>query len=205
MENPSAPPGKSDKYARRERERRFLLRRLPDNCEASRVVAITDHYFLGTRLRLRRSAGQAGVDPTVYKLTQKVPAQDGGPGLITNLYLSAGEHDLLLRLPSQRLDKVRYSVAPLGVDEFSGRLRGLVLAEAEFASDEELVAFDAPDGTLADVTNDHRFTGGRLAHTTRPELIGLLAAFGLDLTNPDLPDKPPSVRPWEIASKEGDS
>ena len=183
MENPSAPRGKSDKYARRERERRFLLRRVPDTPHPTRVVAITDHYLVGTRLRLRRTVEDGEARPMVHKLTQKVPGPGGGPGLITNLYLSADEYDLLLRLPAKRLDKVRYRVAPLGVDEFSGRHRGLVLAEAEFESDEGMAVFRRPDWVLAEVTDDERLTGGRLAQMSRAELIGVLSDFGVVLTD----------------------
>lgn len=181
--NPSAPPGKSDKYARRERERRFLLRNVRDSPSATRVVAITDHYVTGTRLRLRRTVDHGDTETTTYKLTQKVPAPSGGPGLITSLYLSAPEYDLLRRLPAERLDKVRRSVAPLGVDEFFDRHRGLVLAEAEFDSDEEMAAFRRPEWVMVEVTEDERFTGGRLARTSRAELIHLLADFGLTLSD----------------------
>jgi hypothetical protein len=117
----------------------------------------------------------------VVKLTQKTPGPDGGPGLITSLYLTAEKYGLRLRLPADRLDKVRYSFLPPGVDEFSGRLHGLVLAEAEFDSYEEMTAFRIPEWAIAEVTDDVRLTGGRLAHTSRAELMSVLCDFGLDL------------------------
>ena len=52
--NPSAPLGKSRKYAIAERERRFLLRGLPADRLIVRTVHIIDRYLLGTRLRLRQ-------------------------------------------------------------------------------------------------------------------------------------------------------
>src|SRR4051812_37274393 len=87
--NPSAPPGKAEKYARVERERRWLLREPPNPDEAVAVVEITDRYFTGTRLRLRRMVDRQGGQPTVYKFTQKAA------GLITNTYLSEDEYQLL--------------------------------------------------------------------------------------------------------------
>jgi hypothetical protein len=60
-------------------------------------------------------------------------------------------------------------------------LRGLVLAEAEFEDDDAAEAFAPPSGALAEVTDDPRFTGGRLARTGRAELLALLAEFGLPL------------------------
>lgn len=183
VENPSAPPGRSDKYARRERERRFLLRHVPVAPPTTRVVAITDHYLRETRLRLRCTVERGGANSKVFKLTQKISGPDRRPGLITTMYLSEEEYDLLRGLPAESVDKVRYSVAPLGVDQFGDRLRGLVLAEAEFDSDEEMAAFRPPAWVLAEVTADERFTGGRLAHTTRKELIKILSEFCVEVTD----------------------
>src|SRR5262245_26286823 len=101
LENPSAPPGKSGKYARPELERRFLLAEmLPGKIE--RTAEITDRYLNGTRLRLRRmTVRTAKHDARVfYKLTQKVPLPQGGPGLITTVYLSEDEHERLAAVPA---------------------------------------------------------------------------------------------------------
>src|SRR5687768_3123405 len=69
--NPSAPPGKSQQYAKPERERRFLLAEVPVG-EIERATKITDRYFLGTRLRLRHMIETRGdATRTYYKLTQK--------------------------------------------------------------------------------------------------------------------------------------
>ena len=76
MNNPSAPAGKSTKYARHEYERRFLLAERPPD-PAVRTVAIHDRYLTGTTLRLRRMDDHAEKAP-VFKLTQKIPAADGG-------------------------------------------------------------------------------------------------------------------------------
>ncbi len=68
---------------------------------------------------------------------------------------------------------------PLGVDVFDGPLQGLVLAEAEFTTDEETQSFIPPSECVAEVTDDARFTGGRLVETSRQELLGWLAEYGL--------------------------
>ena len=179
INHPSAPPGKATKYARFEYERRFLLAEQPA-ATRTQIVDILDRYIVGTRLRLRRvqPVPPAGQPPT-FKLTQKVPADDGGPGLITNTYLSASEYDLLATLPAAVLAKRRHSIPPLGVDVFGGPLTGLVLAEAEFDTDGECRTFEPPHFVIAEVTIDPRFTGGRLAVTSTEELGELLASFGL--------------------------
>ena len=178
--NPSAPVDKSRKYALPERERRFLLAEFPADQPIARTVRITDSYFVGTRLRLRQMAqvGDGSVS-VVFKLTQKVPAADGGPGLITTIYLSEAEYKAFTSLPAQLLRKTRYSVPPLGIDVFEPPLNGLTLAEAEFGSDEAQQAFVPPPFVVAEVTRDVRFTGGRLATTSRDELLGTLASFGI--------------------------
>jgi CYTH domain-containing protein len=178
--NASAPPGKELKYARRERERRFLLRSGPDR-PAERTVRIVDRYLASTRLRLRRAietAGSgAGTERTVYKLTQKVPGPDGEPALITTMYLTRGEYRALSKVPAATLHKTRHSIPPLGVDVFEGPLRGLVLAEAEFDDDASMRDFAAPAGAVAEVTRDGRLSGGRLAVMKAAELVAVLREY----------------------------
>lgn len=168
MGNPSAPPGKGLKYARLEHERRFLLAGRPEGGAVS--VRLTDRYLTGTRLRLRRSVEG---DRTVRKLTQKVP------GALTTIYLDEPEYEVLAAQPAAVLGKRRYRVPPLVVDVFEGPLAGLVLAEAEFESAAEVTAFVPPEWVVAEVTDDDRFTGGRLATTTAADLAALLAQYGV--------------------------
>jgi hypothetical protein len=175
-------PGHRDKYALVERERRFLMAGPPSGLpDAARRVDIADRYLTGTRLRLRRAAAPGSAEPEL-KLAQKVPATRPGPvrGLITNFYLSPAEYDPLATLPGADLAKTRLFFPPYVVDVFVPPRRGLVLAEAELNTDADLAACPAPAGSVAEVTADDRFTGGRLAVTPRAELLGWLAEFGLD-------------------------
>ncbi|MFD0327121.1 hypothetical protein ACFQZC_00365 [Streptacidiphilus monticola] len=55
--------------------------------------------------------------------------------------MSPTEYKLLASLPAAVLSKTRLSVPPLGVDVFGGPLQGLILAEAEFTTDEEAQSF----------------------------------------------------------------
>jgi CYTH domain-containing protein len=173
-------PIREGKYARVERERRFLLAGPPP---ASTVVAryrITDWYLVGTRLRLRR-VERPDSGACEFKLTQKVPVDRPGhvQGLITNIYLSPAEYDLLASLPAAVLSKTRLSVPPLGIDIFDPPLHGLVMAEAEFTTDEAARSFLPPQETVAEVTEDARFTGGRLVRTHRHELLTWLTGYGI--------------------------
>jgi hypothetical protein len=180
MEHREDPPGEALKYARVERERRFLLARAPDG-PCVRRAAITDLYVTNTRLRLRRAVETtAGGSTTSRKFTQKIPGPGGGPGLITTMYLDEAEHTVLSALPGSGLTKTRYSVPPYGVDVFTGNLAGLLMAEIEFENAEEEKQFQIPPDVIAEVTADPRLSGGRLALTKRNELVSLLADFGLE-------------------------
>jgi len=60
-------------------------------------------------------------------------------------------------------------------------LHGLVLAEAEFTTDEAAQSFPIPPAAIAEVTDDIRFTGGSLARTRRDDLLTWLGEYGINL------------------------
>lgn len=173
------------KYARIERERRFLLDRFPSE-DVVRIRHITDRYIDGASLRLREQTDDGG--PPMFKLTQKVPAPANGAqqGLITNIELTEAEFRLLAQLPGKMLRKVRYSVPPFGIDVFEGALQGLRLAEAEFNSAAEADALVVPDFIRHEVTADWRFTGGQLVCASRLTVGNWLAEYGMALSDPCL-------------------
>ncbi|WP_042433861.1 hypothetical protein [Streptacidiphilus anmyonensis] len=178
----SASAGRAGKYALVERERRFLLATAPERSQATEVRHITDRYLTGTRIRLRRVDHLAPIPPE-FKLTQKVPADRPGPvqGTITNTYLTETEYDVFAVLPASVLTKTRLSIPPLGIDVFDAPLHGLVLAEAEFTTDEDMYAFEPPSDIVAEVTDDPRFTGGRLVQAHRTDLVSWLDDYGIKL------------------------
>jgi CYTH domain-containing protein len=165
----TAEPLSEGKYARIERERRFLLTEPPSAVAALTARQITDRYLTGTRLRLRLIQ-RDDTNADEYKLTQKVPSKrrGGTQGLITNTYLNHAEYDLLPSLPAVVLTKTRISVPPMGIDVFRGSLEGLVMAEAEFTSDAACDSFAPPSYCLAEVTNLPRYLTGQFAKTLIP-------------------------------------
>ncbi|HEY1891335.1 MAG TPA: hypothetical protein VGG63_13055 [Steroidobacteraceae bacterium] len=177
--NPSAPAGKSARYAKPELERRFLAAGVPGGA-VDKTAYIVDRYLVGTRLRLRQMIETRGAVTSTYcKFTQKVPAPDGGPGLISTTYLNPDEYELLATLPAAILRKTRYSVPPFGIDEYEAPLAGLYVAEVEFDDDAAMRAFSPPPWVIAEVTLDSRFTGGHFAKMQPEDLTVLLSAFGL--------------------------
>ncbi len=171
-------PG-SGRYARPERERRFLVNRVPPLQEPLRNVE--DRYLDGTTLRLRKV--EAGGE-VVRKLTQKVRLRPGDPSVtsMTNTYISEAEHDLLATLPAAVLRKVRGVAADdprWVVDRFSGGLTGLVLGEVEVEvdGDEDL---PLPAWVGREVTRDDRYSGGELARVGAERLPRLLGGGDRD-------------------------
>ena len=165
------------KYVRVERERRFLLRELPEGLDLRQEHAqITDNYITNTRLRLRKSRW-VPTNEWSLKLTQKhTPAPpDFTRTLITTIYLNLSEYEMLSVFEANELRKNRYYHRHGGrlysVDVFLGDLRGLILSETDFETDEEMDAFTQPPPfAVADVSREEMFTGGRLVYLTADEI-----------------------------------
>lgn len=173
------------KYARVERERRYLLADLPDGL--TRVdphLQLTDNYITGTRLRLRKVRDPRTNKYTV-KFTQKFAPnpEDLSRTIITNTYLNALEAEVLSVFNTNEIRKNRYRFEFEGrqfaVDMFLGDLFGLVLAEVSFETDEELDDFRQPPFAIAEVTNDPVFSGGSLAELTFAEVKKHMLETGL--------------------------
>ena len=173
------------KYARVERERRYLLHDLPEGLSrADHHLQITDNYITGTRLRIRK-VRDPQTNKWIVKFTQKFapnPA-DFSRTIITNTYLNAIEAETLSIFAANEIRKNRYKFEFEGrefaVDMFIGDLFGLVLAETSFDNDEELDNFSAPPFAVADVTNNETFTGGRLSELSIEEVGNEITKAGL--------------------------
>ena len=157
------------KYARIERERRFLLAALPSGIDlAAGYRQLDDLYLDGTRLRLRSVSAPGGAI-LEQKLGQKRRAPSDAPGhrLITSIYLDPAEYALLATLPGRQLAKRRYDFPHAGqafvIDVFLGALAGLLLAEIAFDSDAAERALALPPFAHCEVTALPQFAGGALA------------------------------------------
>jgi CYTH domain-containing protein len=164
------------KYARVERERKFLLDRLPgDLTPASDHVQITDNYVTGTRLRLRK-VREPRTNKWTLKFTQKFAPnpEDLSRTIITDVYLNAAEYNTLAIFEANEIRKNRYPFEHdghrYGIDMFLGDLLGLILAEISFETDEELNNFTMPSFAIADVTSSPFFSGAHLAEVTFAEV-----------------------------------
>src|SRR5438477_6845611 len=162
----------NSKYARIERERRYLLQDLPEGLDrADEHLQITDNYITGTRSRIRK-VRDPRTNKWIVKFTRKFAPdpQDLSRTIITNIYLNATEAETLSIFEANEIRKNRYPFEFEGrkfsVDMFLGDLFGLVLAEVSFETDEDMEGFPKPAFAIADVTNNEIFSGGRLSELT---------------------------------------
>src|SRR5580765_7529092 len=144
------------KYAKVERERRWLLSALPAFPDDSRQVRIVDRYLVGTRLRLRDVTEADGT--VVRKLGHKVRlGGDAREVACTSLYLDDGEWAALAVLPADVLGKTRvvvpYAGTTIALDVFEPPLAGLVLAEID-AGDQPPVDLPASYSVVREVTDE---------------------------------------------------
>src|SRR5688572_31208680 len=118
------------KYARVERERRYLLSDLPEGLtRADPHLQITDNYITGTRLRLRK-VREPRTNKWTVKFTQKFAPnpEDLSRTVITNTYLNALEAETMSVFNSNEIRKNRYRFEfegrTFGIDMFLGDLFG---------------------------------------------------------------------------------
>jgi CYTH domain-containing protein len=160
------------KYVAVERERRWQCREVPQN-RIVRSEAITDLYITGARLRLREARPLDGGTP-MFRLSRKADV-DPHTRLITSIDLPEEEFRMLASaLRGDRITKLRHrlELAPpvvLSVDDLRGNLAGLITAETEFDTPEQMAVFPMPDFAVREVTTDIRFTGAYLARNGLPK------------------------------------
>ena len=151
------------KYSLIERERRFLVDRgaMPA-LDPTTARLIEDRYLPQTGLRLRKVTAPGA--PPVFKLGKKYPGASLSTRPMTNVYLDAGEYEVLAALSAATLVKRRHDAGNGWViDVFEGTLAGLVLAEVAAADDAALAIIVAPAWCAVEVTDDPAYAGGSLA------------------------------------------
>lgn len=164
------------KYARIERERRFLLDALPAQVDAADYVRLRDRFVEGAPLRLRR-VERPGGDEVVTKLGQKIvdPEAPSDPRRrqMTTIYLEPGEASALDALPGARSVKRRYTLVEgeltwaIDVWEEPASAAGTIVAEIECPTDAELDAVAPPAWAAREVTEDPHYGAFALASGAR--------------------------------------
>lgn len=161
-------------YFRIELERRFLLERLPETVDTAQYEALDDLYIEGAHVRLRvvREPNGAWL---VTKLGQKIPDPDAPNDVrrrrMTTIYLPESEGAVFDRLPGLRTRKRRYRLVEQSwtfcIDVWEQPMSGVLVAEVETPSLEELERITMPAWALREVTDDSRYSAFSLALGTR--------------------------------------
>jgi len=162
-------------------ERKFTIKKLPDNLEQYEKKEIEQAYLCKKpTLRIRKSNEE-------YILTYKSKlgltiSSDATANCNEEVELpltkDAYEH-LKEKADGQVIIKTRYLIPiengrKIELDVFHGYLSGLVFAEVEFGSEEEAAAYQMPDWFLEDVTFDRRYSNAVM--TKYNSLAELLAS-----------------------------
>ncbi len=150
-------------------ERKFLLKRLPDDLSNFPSKHIRQGYIAvaedGTEVRLREKGGKhfltvksgAGMKRAEYE-TEISPAQfDTLWPATENRRVEKTRYELLYR------DNVSGIDAVIEIDVYEGTLEGLLTMEVEFGSESESASFNPPDWTGLEITEDKRYKNQILA------------------------------------------
>src|SRR4051794_41058207 len=150
-------------------ERKFVVVEPPADLDRWPSTAVEQGYVAiagdGTEVRVRRRAGQA---------TLTVKSGAGRTRVEEEIEIEPERFERLWPLTEgRRIEKARYEIAAgdglvLELDVYEGELRGLVVAEVEFDSEEAAEAFTPPDWLGPDVTEDGRYKNQRLARDGAP-------------------------------------
>lgn len=145
-------------------ERKFTIRRLPDNLEKFEKKEIEQAYLCSKpTIRIRKSnenyiltyKSRLGINPEEYTAARACEEIE------LPLTKEAYEH-LKTKADGNIIAKTRYLIPienqrKIELDIFHGYLEGLIFAEVEFASEEEAAAYQLPEWFLEDVTFDKRY------------------------------------------------
>lgn len=142
-------------------ERKFLIKKLPDNLTSYKARKIEQAYLCTDPVvRVRR-------DNDDYYLTYK------SKGMIVreeyNLPLTREAYGhLLAKADGNIITKTRYEIPEkdnltIELDVFEGKFDGLLLAEVEFASEEEALCYIPPEWFGEDVSNSTKYHNSTLS------------------------------------------
>jgi len=176
-----------DKTYRIELRRVFLLENLPEPLtRSSSHLQIFDNYIENTRLRLR-SIRSPETKEWKWVLEQRFSLDGSGHWAVSEIYLDENEHGVFEsfegreiqkneRIQTNEIRKNRYFYESSGrqfeIDLFLGELWGLILAQINFQTAEEMRELEAPSFAVREVTGNEFFIGRNLVGKTFADVQG---------------------------------
>ena len=148
----------------REIERKFLLKRLPEELKRSRRYVIAQGYLAtepaGRQVRLRKKGKTASL---TFKMGRGAAREEREIKLSPKQFAA-----LWPGTAGRRLRKVRYEIPWRGllieIDIYRGKNAGLVVAEVEFPNLAMCRKFKPPSWFGREVTGEKRYSNVRLAN-----------------------------------------
>lgn len=163
-----------------ELELTFLAKELPREIKTVKPTHIIDIYIPDmpehSHLRLRQKGNN-------YEITKKLPVAEGDASeqIEQTIPLTEEEFTTLSTCSKKKVIKDRYRMIIEGkiaeIDVFADELKGLVLIDFEFSTENEKSTFKIPDIALADVTQEEFIAGGLLAGKTYNDIAPELERF----------------------------
>ena len=150
-----------------------MVKRIPGGLVRYKSSKIKQGYLSPSPSPLRiRQKGEK------FELTKKLPVRSGdfSSAEEINIPLTKFEFDKLWKLVDRSLLKTRYLVPLDGgltaeLDVYDGKLKGLVVVEVEFASEDQMKSFIPPDWFGKDVTDEEFSANSFLAGRTFAEVV----------------------------------
>lgn len=142
-------------------ERKFLIKKLPDNLTSYKARKIEQAYLCTDPVvRVRRNNDD-------YYLTYKSKGMIVREEYNFPLTKEAYGH-LLAKADGNIITKTRYEIPEkdnltIELDVFEGKFDGLLLAEVEFASEEEALGYIPPEWFGEDVSNSTKYHNSTLS------------------------------------------
>ncbi|MBN1544332.1 hypothetical protein JW898_02615 [Candidatus Woesearchaeota archaeon] len=145
-----------------ELEKTYLAKSVPKGLAECRSKEIIDIYIprshLHPKLRIRKNGDR-------YEMTKKEPvADDASEQEEQTIILTEEEFNALNKLDGKKTRKIRYHYPHDGrmaeIDVFEGALKGLIVIDFEFDTEEDKETFAMPEFCLAEVTQEEFIAGG---------------------------------------------
>jgi CYTH domain-containing protein len=161
-----------------ETERRFLLKKLPEDLMNFPYIMLEDFMILTDEphphLRLRRKGDS-------FVLTKKYPKGEGSKlqMIEETIVLNEIEFNAIkeLKVTGQKKWRFNYLYKDLNaeLDVWTDKLQGLAIIEFEFDSEKEAKVFEKPDFCLKEVTEEEWLAGGKLSGKSYSDLAKQLS------------------------------
>lgn len=146
-------------------EKTFLVKKVPSDLNLYKVYKIKQGYIsqAPSPLRIRQKNDK-------FEITKKIPLKEGDYSSVEeiNIPLTEKEFNKLWTLSERYLEKDRY-IVPIEnnliaeLDIYKGELKGLIVVEVEFESEEQMNLFKPLDWFGRDITQEEFSSNSFLA------------------------------------------